>query len=113
MHALCSQHVPVLADLANKIVELRQGAKRTPVKLDPSKPWEWTFKSGVLYDDLTLQEVAKTYSAPTTRGNPVEVQRDVSVDDVRDLIKTIHSVQKLPCVIDHWLWKHMIACDDL
>jgi hypothetical protein len=33
MHALCSRHVPVLSDIARKIVELRRGAKRTQSSL--------------------------------------------------------------------------------
>lgn len=113
MHVLCSSHVPVLSDLAKKIVELRQGARRTPQLMDPEKPWEWTYKAGVAYDDLTLEAVARVYSRRDTEGNPCEFEREVTVHDVRDLIKEIGKVERLPCVIDHWLWKHMVFSDDL
>lgn len=113
MHMLCSSHVPVLSDLARKIVELRQGARRTPPKLDPEKPWEWTYRAGVEYDEKTLEAVARVYSRRSTEGNPCEFEREVTVRDVQDLIQQIQSVERLPCVLDHWLWKHMIFSDDL
>lgn len=104
MHNLCSHHVPVLSDLASRILELREGCKRTPPYLDPNKPWEWTFKSGVCYDSITLEYTAQMYS---------KCGRVVTKSDVLDLIKHIQGVDRLPCVLDHWLWRHMVYCDDL
>lgn len=105
MHCLCSLHVPILADLAKKIKELRQGAKRTPVVPNPHKPWEWVNQGLVPYDDLTIAAVAETYTALS--GSVV------TSDDVLDLIRCIASVTRLPCVVDHWLWKLIICSDDL
>jgi len=113
MHVLCSSHVPILSDLAKKILELRQGAKRTPQVLDPNKPWKWTYQSGVDYDDTTLQAVADMYTTMSTKGLPVAVQTDVTVADVRGLIQSIQNIHRLPCVLDHWLWRTMIFVDDL
>lgn len=113
MHVLCSSHVPVLADLARKIVELRSGAKRTPVYLDPNRPWEWTYKAGVPYDDLTLQAVADAYTVKPSLSGPHEIDQDVTVEDVKSLIETIEGIQALPCVVDHWLWRRMVLADDL
>lgn len=114
MHTLCSKHVPVLADLAEKIVELRQGMKRTPVDMDVNKPWEWTFKGQMPYDDVTLQAVADTYTVLSTPGNQQDAHGViVHPADVLDLIKQIKSIQRIPCVVDHWLWRHMIWVDDL
>lgn len=113
MHTLCSSHVPVLADLAHKICELRQGAKRTPVLLDPNRPWEWTFKSGVAYDDITLKAVAEAYSVRPTALGPHEVDQEVTVQDVKELVDTIQGISRLPCVLDHWLWRRMVLVDDL
>lgn len=104
MHVLCSRHVPVLFDLAERIVQLRQGAKRTPPTLDPNKPWEWTYRSGVPYDDSTISAVCEIYSV----GGAV-----VTPGDVWSLIHAIRAVERLPCVLDHWLWKHMVVVDDL
>jgi len=113
MHVLCSSHVPVLSDIAKKVVQLRAKQRRTPVVLDPDRPWEWTYQSGVGYSRLTLESVARAYSRAPTAGNPGDFQREVTIEDVEDLIKEINNVQSLPCVIDHWLWKHMIYLDDL
>jgi len=114
MHVQCSSHVPILSDLAERIVALRTGAKRTPVQLDENRPWEWTQKSGVQYDALTLQAVAETYTMNSTAGNPTQMQEShVTVNDVLDLIGAIRRIERLPCVLDHWLWKHMVVCDDL
>jgi len=103
MHCLCSAHVPVLGDLARKIVELRRGMKRTPKEYDPNRPWEWTVSAGG-YSELTLEWVAAVYDRPYRR---------VTVAHVKELLALIADVQALPCVLDHWLWTHMIHCDDL
>lgn len=114
MHVLCSQHVPVLGDIARKIIALRGGAKRTPVVLNENKPWEWTYKSGVSYDSVTLTAVADMYTARTTPTNPMKLHDvGVQVKDVLGLLAAIEKVERLPCVLDHWLWKHMIWVDDL
>ncbi len=115
MHVLCSSHVPVLSDLARKIVELRQGKKRTPVKLDENKPWEWTFKSGVDYDDITLQAVADMYStnASRTTTEMSHVACHTSVEEVRELIEEIRAVPCLPFVLRSEVWQRMVWMDDL
>jgi hypothetical protein len=118
MHARCSAHVPILADLANKIVELRAGAKRTPVELDPNRPWEWTHNSRlgdavVKYDLETIAAVARTYTSRSSELNLKEADQVVTIADVLDLISTIRRVEKLPCVVDHWLWRRMVLLDDL
>jgi hypothetical protein len=116
MHALCSRHVPVLSDIARKIVELRRGAKRTPVKFDDSKPWEWiNLEHKVDYDEVTIAHVAAVYTSRSLPGFPRDPDVDVLVTprDVRDLIAAIDRVESLPCVVDHWLWRRMVTTDDL
>lgn len=118
MHVLCSSHVPVLSDLAMKIIELRAGAKRTPPILDPNKPWEWTYKSGVQYDDATVRHVAEVYSVAEDPVHPERCPRNephsiVTSQDVYELIAQIQAIEQLPCVLDHWLWRHMVNVDDL
>lgn len=113
MHCLCSSHVPVLSDLARRIVSLREGAKRTPVVRDPNREWEWPFQSNVHYSRSTLQAVAEMYTTRSTPGNPLSAETVVTVEDVVGLIRAIEGIEALPCVLDHWLWKHMILVDDL
>lgn len=99
MHVRCSSHVPVVYDIAKRITQLREGAKRTPVLVDDARPWEWTQESGCLYDDLTLEAVARVYGT--------------DVQEVKALICAINRVVRLPAVIDNDLWKRMIARDEL
>lgn len=105
MHRLCSLHVPVLSDLALKIVELRQGAKRTPVVRDPNRPWEWTQQGSLPYDRDTLSVTAEVY---TKLSGTL-----VTVADFEDLILQIRKISSLPCVLDHWLWRLIVASDEL
>lgn len=114
MHRLCSSHVPVLSDLAEKILELRQGMKRTPVRRDPNREWEWPYQSNAKYSAETLQAVADMYSKRAVPGIDMEPHDVVvTVSDVQELIDTIRGIRRLPCVVDHWLWRHMVWCDDL
>jgi len=115
MHTLCSAHVPVLADLAQAIVRLRKGAKRTPVKLDPDKPWEWTYKSGVPYDKTTLEAVVAIYNCrrtPTT-SEMSAVDTSVTIEELLALIEEIKGIEQLPHVIRSPCWERMIWVDDL
>lgn len=116
MHKKCSSHVPVLSDLAEKILELRMGMKVTRVGLlnDPDKPWTWTQPSGVAYDDVTLQAVADTYTTRATRLCGSELHdAGLSVPEIRDLIGHIKAIKQLPFVVDHPVWRRMIMLDDL
>lgn len=99
MHVRCSSHVPILSDLAERIVDLRAGMKRTPPILDENRPWEWTQCSGVRYDEVTLLSVAETYG--------------VTVSELQELITQIRSLKRLPAVIDNPTWRRMVWCDDL
>jgi hypothetical protein len=114
MHTLCSKHVPILSDLAEKIVELRKGARRTPVQQDPFKPWEWMNSGSVPYDDLTIQAVADIYTtrkSSTTNAAVHDVQ--VTVDDVNLCIEQIKAITRLPCSLDNAFWRHTVWVDDL
>lgn len=114
MHLLCSSHVPIISDLARKVVELREGAKRTPVKLDPDKPWEWTYQSGVDYDDVTLAAVAETYSTyPTTTKACSGPDHSITVADLKATISAIRSITQIPYQLDSDVIRRMIWFDDL
>lgn len=114
MHKLCSSHVPILSDLADRILELRDGCKRTPVVLDPDRPWEWTQRSGVPYDDLTLKAVVEIYSASRTPGTDlVPFCSSLDLDDVLKLIQQIKAIDRIPFVLDSDTWRRMILVDDL
>ncbi len=99
MHCLCSRHVPILSDLAMKIVELRTGAKRTPVVLDENRPWEWTLAGSLPYAEDTLTYTAGAYG--------------LTVADLRQSIARIQAITRLPCILDCPVIRAMIHSDDL
>jgi len=106
-------HVPVLYDMARRVSQLRDGAKRTEHHADPNKPWQEISGDGVPYDDLTLEGVARAYSRHSTPGFEVSAARMVTVKDLWGLIGEIRTIERIPCVIDHWLLRHMVAFDEL
>lgn len=113
MHTLCSNHVPVLSDLAQQIVALRQGAKKTLPAHDPNKPWQWTL-SGAPYDDLTLDAVVDIYNTRLTMTYESSAHCSaVTRHELDELIHRIRSITRLPAVIDNELWRRMIWLDDL
>lgn len=113
MHTQCSTHVPVLADIAARVVALSKGRKRTPVELDPNKPWEWTQKSGVPYDDVTLTAVADMYSSSNRANNPTD-HRDIESSklEILGLIRQIEGVPSLPFVLDSDVWRRLVHMDE-
>jgi hypothetical protein len=105
MHSLCSNHVPILSDMAAVIKRLRQGAKRTPVVADVNRPWEWTFSGGVPYDDLTLLGCVDCYSRQSGKI--------LTLEDFSSLRECIHKVERLPCVIYHPLMELILSVDEM
>jgi hypothetical protein len=113
MHVLCSKHVPILSDLAEQIVKCSKGQKRTPVRLDPEKPWEWTYQSGVPYDDLTLQAVAEVYCSSSNPARPIEPNDvEACLVEIQELIKKIRAIEFLPVVLDDHFWRRLILVDE-
>lgn len=104
MHLKCSPHVPIIADIARRVCELRAGCRKTPVEIDPNRPWEWTQVGNPTYDRETLEYVAETYSTDKVR---------VTVGDVEQVIAQIRGISAIPCVVESWLLEHMGFVDDL
>jgi len=105
MHRLCSSHVPVLSDLAKTTLRCRKGAKRTPVLLDPDKPWQWTQKSGVSYDEVTLAYLSDGYTGCGAG--------EVTVQGLEILIKKISEIPAIPYVLDDPTWRAMVWADEI
>lgn len=114
MHVMCSSHVPVLSDLAQRILTLRQGAKRTPIVPDPEKPWEWTYQSNVKYDDVTIQAVVDAYNFKRTKVRSFQADScSLTVPELQQLIADIQGIDTLPFVLNSPTWRKLIWADDL
>ncbi len=116
MYQRCAAHVPILADIANSWCEATQHNKVNPFKEDPNRPWELmgTFGPGA-YDSSTIDALANAYTVTKELGRDDLSMCDVRVTptDVRDCIKYVRSmVQGVPCVLDHWLLRHMVWVDE-
>jgi hypothetical protein len=117
MHTLCSAHTPILADIATTYCSLRAGSKVTEAKLDNDRPWEWMGMSNPgHYADDTIAELAAVYSSERsqTRGDLEPHSVVVTSSDIRHCIEYVKAnTLAVPCVLDHWVLKHMVWVDDL
>jgi hypothetical protein len=103
MHCRVSSSTPVLYEMARKIVDLRKGAKRIPVRVEECSFYNFTLP-GVAYDIQTLWSLSRAYS----KNGVVVTPRDFI-----GLISDVASIEALPCVIDHWLLRHMVNVDEV
>lgn len=111
MHTTCSSHVPILSDLARRICQLREHAKRTPVVLDSAKPWEWTLPTGFDYDETTLQAVVRVTNRSLNACSPNQPM--LTIQSLKDLIAEISTIPQLPYVLDSPVWRQLICADEL
>jgi hypothetical protein len=121
MHKSCSLHVPVLSDIVRTWLLARSGTKVNPWTPDPNKPWETMGEVAPdHYADDTIQAFASAYSVEQNafRGDLEQVRGAVTVtsSDVRDCIAhcvaVITEAKGRPCVLDHWLLRHMTLVDE-
>lgn len=117
MHDVCSRHVPVLSDLTLAWDAATEGGKVTAWEPDPNKPWELMGTFGPRsYDESTIASVARAYTVSKTsiRGDLEGTLQDVkvTVEDVKELIEYVKTVRGQPCVLDHWLLRHMVVVDE-
>jgi hypothetical protein len=116
MHMVCSKHVPVLSDICRAWLNCRAGAKVNSYVSDSSKPWLEMGKFGPDgYDYEALESLARAYTVdrrPCRRDlSPNNVK--VTAEDFVDLIGYINaSISGIPCVLDHWLLRHMVWVDE-
>lgn len=119
MHSQCSSHVPVLSDICKTWLSTRKGAKINHWKPDPNKPWE---RMGLFgpenYADDTIEALARAYTVEKTalRGDLDLAGTIVTAASVRECINYVCEVVReaagRPCVLDHWLLRHMVVVDE-
>jgi len=117
MHDVCSCQTPILIDIARAWLAQHRGGKITALEPDPNKPWEW-MNAGLLnplYQLDTLEALARAYSVhrDRARGDLVPNSVQLTVADLRDCISYVRStVSAQPCVLDHWVLRHMVWVDE-
>jgi len=105
-----------LSDITEKWMECRQGAKVNEYKFDEYKPWKAMSEgSPDHYSQDTLESLARAYTVDRRM-----CRQDLSCEDVfvtaadfEQLILYVRErVDGSPCVLDHWLLRHMIWVDE-
>jgi len=107
-------YVPLLSDLARKVVELSQGYKRTPVLADPHKPWtHWTPHENLgqlTYDDQTLHCLVLSYETPTHFGASQPVSP--TTYDLHRSVGNIKKIDRLPYNLEDYALQFYCNRDD-
>lgn len=98
----CYAHVPVLIELARKVLELTEGGKVTTYVKENYN--ELAFSYGSSYTEETLNNLAEAYC---------RLGLECSAKDFVDLIASIRQIQQIPFVLDHWLLEGMVQVEDL
>ncbi len=119
MHESCSLGVPILGDITASWLRVSKGAKVNPWKPDPNKPWEEMGKAAPkqYYSD-TVAAFARAYTVSKD-----DLRQDLGVQDVRVTPENVMECSRYvteqvllakgrPCVLDHWLLRHMVAVDE-
>lgn len=119
MHGVCSSHVPILSDICKAWLAQRSGTKINAWQPDPNKPWEEMGRPAPdHYSDDTLRCLARAYTVDRRPCRTDLSVQDVLVTeaDVRNCIQyvvtSVTEARGAPCVLDHWLLRHMVCVDE-
>jgi hypothetical protein len=118
MHCLCSKHVPILFDICDAFSKARGACKRTPVLIDDNRPWEWMTAGLDLshYDDDTVFDVCAAYSVAKNPALGCLSPTDTKLlpSDLLDCVSYVRKMcsKGVPCVLDHWVLRHMVWVDE-
>ncbi len=119
MHIQCSPHVPILSDFAKAWLHSAGGVKHNCWQPDPNRPWqEWGRIAPPYYDRTTVQAVARAYTVDkdVCRGDLGMQNVVVTESDIMSAIDHVRSQASLaggrPCVLDHWVLRHMVLVDE-
>lgn len=120
MHSVISPHVPIISDICKSWLAATDGAKTTKFVFDENKPWQrmGEVNPGRYFPD-TLDACARAYTVRKYKGGYFENEshvtaRQLTADAIRDCISYIRAqINGEPCVLDHWVLRHMVLVDEL
>jgi hypothetical protein len=96
------RHVPILSDIAQRVIELLHGCKSTSVPVDQNRPWTTRTEATPDYDDTTLWWLSHRYREQGLTPSAI-------VADVEE----IRRVDRLPAVVRLRTTDVALAVDDL
>lgn len=94
--------VPVLSDIANRVVELLAGGKSTPVSHDPNRIWATRSSATPAYDITTQWFLCQRYSKQGLTLAAMEADRRV-----------VQSISRLPAVVKLFTTDAAVIADEL
>lgn len=95
-------NVPVLYDLAHRINQLLVGQKVTKVQEDENRVWATIDTARPHWDAATLDWVVARYAGA-----------GLTVEQVREDLRTISRIDRLPAVVHLWTAEAAVCTDDL
>lgn len=95
-------NVPVLFDLAQRVDRLLDKQKATPIEADENRTWTQRETAAPSYDDRTIEWLAARYA-----------KHGLTPNLIREDLKTIRSIKRLPAVVHLWTTSIAASVDDL
>jgi hypothetical protein len=96
------RHVPILSDIARRVIELLQGCKSTSVTADENRPWTTRTEATPDYDSTTLWWLAHRYR-----------EYGLAPEAIAADIQEIQGISRLPAVIRLRTTDVALSVDDL
>jgi hypothetical protein len=106
--ARCFANTPILREVCLKYCQLREGAKKTPIRGDENRPWDFlasNYTSGA-WDSTTLSSFCEAYS-------DADMGITLTPESVRDCIAEVDRLSAVPAVVNHWVLRWLVHYDDL
>jgi hypothetical protein len=95
-------NVPVMYDMACKIDSLLHGHKVTKARVDEHSVWTQVDGPRDKWDAQTLDWVAARYASA-----------GLTVAQIREDLRTITTIRRLPCVVHLWTLSAAVALDEM
>lgn len=96
------RHVPILSDMAVRVLDLLQGQKITKQSADENRMWHYRETATPSYDESTIVALCSRYEAV-----------GVTLDGVRRDLERVKLINRLPCVLYSETLEKIIRVDDL
>ncbi len=96
------RHVPILHEIAKRVLTLTEGGKTTKVARDPNRPWTFRENACPDWDMSTLAWLAARYSP-----------QGLSVSAIHQDLQVINSITRLPAVVQLNSTTAALVADDL
>lgn len=98
--SVVANHVPVLSNIASRVLKVNNTRKVTELSFDPDKEWTRRGKALPDFDQLTVEHLALRYREDCTPG------------DVWDCISKIEEIETLPCTVRHRFLQVVVCTDE-